>query len=54
MRFYNSIPTDVKPCVGDAKLHYVDAFDSDFALLLRERKYVYLPAMFERYSGGGI
>ena len=36
MRTYNSIPADIKPLVGDAKLHYADAFDSDFALLLRK------------------
>ena len=38
MRVYNSIPDDIKPLIGTAKLHYVDAFDGDFALLLRERK----------------
>ena len=37
MRVYNSIPTDIKPMVGTAKLHYVDSFDGDFALLLREK-----------------
>ena len=38
MRVYNSIPTDIKPLVGAANIHYADAFDSDFSLLLRERK----------------
>ena len=38
MRVYNSIPANIKPLVGTAKLHYVDAFDGDFALLLRERE----------------
>ena len=33
--------------VGVAKLHNVDAFESDFALLLRERKSASLPAMFK-------
>ena len=47
MRVYNSIPADIKPLVGAAKLHYVDAFDSDFSLLLRERKSANLPAMFK-------
>ena len=47
MRVYNSIPADIKPRVGAAKLHYVDAFDGDFALLLRERKSASLPAMFQ-------
>ena len=47
MRTYNSIPFDIKPLVGAAKLHYGDAFDSDFSLLLRERKSSNLPAMFQ-------
>ena len=37
MRTYDAIPTDVKPPLGVAKLHYVDAFSSEFTLLLRER-----------------
>ena len=47
MRTYNSIPVDIKPLVSATKLHYVDAFDSDFALLLRERKSTKLPVMFQ-------
>ena len=47
MRVYNSIPADIKPLVGAAKLHYADAFDSDFDLLLRERKSANLPAMIK-------
>ena len=47
MRTYNSILFDIKPLVGAAKLHYGDAFDSDFSLLLRERKSSNLPAMFQ-------
>ena len=43
---YNSIMIDIKPLVGPAKLHYVDSFESDFSLLLRERKSVNLPTMF--------
>ena len=46
MRAYNLIPADIKPSPGTAKLHYVNAFDNDFALLLRERKSATLPAMF--------
>ena len=46
MRVYNSIPADIKPSVGAAKLHYAEAFDNDFALLLRERKSASLPVMF--------
>ena len=38
MTVYNSITTDIKPSVGVAKIHYAEAFDNDFALLLRERK----------------
>ena len=34
---YNVIPANVKPPPGAAKLHYVDAFSSEFTLLLRER-----------------
>ena len=47
MRVYNSIPADVKPLVGVSKLHYADAFESDFALFLRERKSASFPAMFK-------
>ena len=46
MRVYNLIPADIKPSPGVAKLHYADAFDNDFSLLLRERKSNTLPAMF--------
>ena len=38
MRAYNSIANDIKPSPGAGKLHYVEAFDNDFSLLLRERK----------------
>ena len=47
MRVYNSILADIKPHVVSTILHYVDAFDGDFALLLRERKSTNLPAMFQ-------
>ena len=46
MRVYNSIPRDIKPSAAVAKLHYVRAFDNDFAFSLRERKSVSLAAMF--------
>ena len=39
MKLYNSIPTDIKPIAGAAKLHFTDSFDSDFTFLLRERIY---------------
>jgi hypothetical protein len=44
---YNAIPADVKPPPGAAKLHYVDAFSSEFTLLLRERRFVTLDDMIE-------
>ena len=44
---YNAIPADIKPPPGVAKLHYVDAFNSEFTLLLRERRYVTLDDMIE-------
>ena len=46
MRVSNLIPADIKPSPMVAKPHYADAFDNDFALLLRERKTNTLPAMF--------
>jgi hypothetical protein len=39
MKVCNSIPDQVKPPLGATQLHYVDAFSSDFALLLRETRY---------------
>ena len=42
MRTYDSIPADVKTPPGATKLHYVDAFSSEFTLLLRERIFVSL------------
>ena len=46
MWVYNSIPADIKPSPKVAKLHYADAFDNDFALLLRERNSNTLLTMF--------
>ena len=37
MKTYESIPTNVKPPPRATKLHYEDAFDNEFTLLLRER-----------------
>jgi hypothetical protein len=37
MRVYNSILTEVESPPGVAQLRYVDCFDNDFTLLLRER-----------------
>ena len=39
MKVYNSIPTEVKPPPGASQLRYVDSFDNEFSLLLRERRY---------------
>jgi hypothetical protein len=47
MRNYDVIPGDVKPPLGAAKLHYVDAFNSDFTLLLRERRFFSLRDMMD-------
>ena len=44
---YDAIPTDVKPPPGAAKLHYADAFSSEFTLLLRERRSVSLEDMMD-------
>jgi hypothetical protein len=42
---YNSIPAKVKPPFGVAQFQYVDSFDSDFSLLLRERRSTSLDAI---------
>ena len=46
MRVYNSIPEYIKPSATAAKLHYVEAFENEFAFSLRERKSVSLATMF--------
>ena len=46
MWVYNSIPANIKPSPGVAKLHYADAFDNEFALLLKERKSNTFSTMF--------
>lgn len=47
MRTYDSIPADVKPPPSATKLHYADAFSSEFTLLLRERRSVSLIDMMD-------
>jgi hypothetical protein len=37
MKVYNLIPAEVKPPPKASQLRYVDSFESDFSLLLRER-----------------
>lgn len=45
MMVYDSIVDHIKPPPGAAQLHYVDPFDSDFALTLRERIFLSLADM---------
>ena len=42
---YSKIPAEVKPTPTSAKLTYANAFDSDFCLLLRERRCATLAEM---------
>ena len=44
---YNVILANVKPPPSVSKLHYVDAFSSEFTLLLRERRFVSLEDMMD-------
>ena len=37
-KMYGKIPTEIKPAETLEKLTYVNAFDADFSLLLRERR----------------
>jgi hypothetical protein len=45
MRVYNSIPVEVQPPPRAVQLQYANSFDSDFSLLLRERRYENLDSM---------
>jgi hypothetical protein len=45
IKVYNLIPIEVKPPTKDAQLRYVDSFESDFSLLLREIIYASLDDM---------
>ena len=47
MRTYESILANVKPPPWASKLHYVDAFDSEFTLLLREIRSTSLENMMQ-------
>ena len=42
---YNKIPTEIKPTDTLARITYANAFDSDFYLLLRERRSASLSLM---------
>jgi hypothetical protein len=44
-KMYNKIPTEIKPTETSAKITYANAFDSEFCLLLRERRSVTLANM---------
>lgn len=46
-RIYSSLPAQCKPLEGMEKLHYVEGFDDDFALLLRERRSTSLAEMMD-------
>jgi len=46
-RMYSKIPVEVKPTPTSAKFTYANAFDSDFCLLLRERRCATLVDMHE-------
>ena len=41
-KFYNRIPSKIKPSQTSAKITYDNAFDVDLSLLLREGRYVTL------------
>ena len=42
---YNKIPTKINPTYTSAMITYANAFDSDFFLILRERRYASLSLM---------
>ena len=42
---YNKIPTEIKPTDTSTRVTYADAFDLEFCLLLRERKFSSLSLM---------
>ena len=42
---YNKIPTEIKPIGTSAMITYANAFDSDFCVLLRERRSTSLSLM---------
>ena len=44
---YSKIPTEIKPTGTSAMITYANAFDSNFYLLLRERRYASLSLMHD-------
>ena len=44
-KMFNKIPTEIKPTDTSSKITYANAFDSDFCLLLRERRSASLSLM---------
>jgi hypothetical protein len=44
-KMYNKIPSEIKPTEASTKISYVNAFDSDLCLLLRERRATSLAQM---------
>ena len=41
-KMYSKFPTEIKPLETSAKLTYANAFESEFSLLLRERRSITL------------
>ena len=50
MNIYNAIPAQLKPPSGFAQLQYDEAFDSEFTLLMSERR----PSSLADIMGDGI
>ena len=44
-RMYSKIPAEIKPTDTSAKITYANSFDSEFCLLLRERRSATLSLM---------
>jgi hypothetical protein len=46
-KMYTKIPDEIKPIETSAKSNFLNAFDGEFSLLLRERRYASLSSMQE-------
>ena len=42
---YSKIPTEIKPTDTSARITYANSFDSEFCLIIKERRYVSLSLM---------
>ena len=49
MKVYNTIPSELRPPPGAAKIQYVEAFDSKFTLWLNERRSFSLAGMLKNF-----